>query len=259
MPPYIIEIFSYEWFYTNILSISLIIFFLIGLSLVKSNIIKEKRSQELLTKTIGILILLRFIFSQSYQVSNGLWNVSHSLPLHLCGISGIISGVVLIRYNQSLYEFVLLLGLPGAVWSFLTPQINVYEPGMLFENPGYMYFDYFISHAAIIFAPLYLTFIMNKKPRTSSWYKIFVKSNLILIPIVSVANVCIFYLLSVQDVNYMYLMYPPGADNPFIVGGWPWYILIIEFVCLIHVCIIYSAFFVRNKTINYFLLKKGVT
>ena len=112
----------------------------------------------------GVLILSRFFISQIYQLYNGLWVPDHSLPFHLCGISGILGGILLLRYNQSVYEFILLLGAPGALWSFLTPQMNILEIGTTFYNPSFMYFDYFISHAAILFVPIYLVCKNFSKP-----------------------------------------------------------------------------------------------
>ena len=172
---HIIEMFSYEWYYTNTLSLFALIAFLIITSLIlKSRFIQKNKLEIKFTQLLGVLILSRFLISYIYQISNNLWAIEHSLPFHLCGISGILGGILLLRYNQSIYEFVLLLGLPGALWSFLTPQMNILENGAGLYSPSFMYFDYFISHAAILFAPLYLTFFLEKRPRPLSYYKVFI-------------------------------------------------------------------------------------
>ena len=42
--------------------------------------------------------------------------------------------------------------------------------------------------------------------------------------------------------NYMYLMYAPKADNPFIIDAWPWYIGVMEIVAFAHMVVIYLMF-----------------
>ena len=143
---HIIEMFSYEWYYTNILSLlGLISFLILTYFILKSEFIQKNKLEIKFTQLLGVLILLRFIIGWIYQISNNLWDIEHSLPFHLCGLSGILGGILLLRYNQSIYEFLLLLGAPGALWSFLTPEITRLENGAGFYNPSFMYIDYFIS------------------------------------------------------------------------------------------------------------------
>ena len=49
------------------------------------------------------------------------------------------------------------------------------------------------------------------------------------------------------DSNYMYLSEKPIANNPFILGEWPWYILGFQFVGILHFLILYSPFYKMNK------------
>tara|TARA_Y100000768_G_scaffold377355_1_gene350484 strand:- start:1595 stop:2299 length:705 start_codon:yes stop_codon:yes gene_type:complete len=220
---------------------------------VNSQYIKQNNYQEKVTKFLGFLILIRFFISQSYQIFYNpiLWDVNHSLPFHLCGISGIVSGFILIRYNQSLYEFVLLLGAPGALWSFLTPQINI-------PNPSFMYYDYFVSHVFIIFAPLYLTLVLNKSPRLGAWQSVFLKTNLLLIPCIFAINIFLYYGLGYKDVNYIYLMKAPEAENPFIFGKWPLYIFGLQIMGFIHIALIYFLVKKYNTIKSYFQIKKRI-
>ena len=256
MEPHVIEMFGYEWFYMNIACLIALIGFLSLCFLIlrsidnrfKEDVVKNCNLKIKFTQFLGALIIIRLFISQVYQINQDLWDPNHSLSLHLCGISSILAGICLIRYNQTIYEFLILLGGPGALWSFLTPQMNMYdhtssgEP-MLFLDPGFLYFDYFISHTLIIFAPLYLTFLLGKKPRQYSYLRIFYKVNFVVIPFVYIVNI-IVKSLSIRsgDVNYMYLMYAPKADNPFIIDAWPWYLGVMEIVAFIHMIIIYSMF-----------------
>ena len=252
MTPHIISVFSKEWYLTNCLSLLGIIFLLtLSRIILKSDYVKKNNLSIKITQFFGILILLRWGTSQCYQIFHTpiLWDINHSLPFHLCGISGIVSGIMLIKYNQTLYEFVLLLGAPGALWSFLTPQMNIPEP-------SFMYFDYFLSHTLILFAPLYLTIILGKKPRIKSWYHIFVKTNTIILPIVFTINIIIYYGLGFHEVNYIYLMIAPEAENPFVIGEWPFYIIGLQVVGFIHIILFYSLFSNYSRIKNYIQLNK---
>jgi hypothetical protein len=44
----------------------------------------------------------------------------------------------------------------------------------------------------------------------------------------------VFPLNYVLDANYMFLMRKPIADSPFFVGPWPYYILGVEVITLLH-------------------------
>jgi len=252
--PLIISVFSTEWYLANYFSLMGLIFLLsISYLIVNSRYIRQNNFQVKVTRFLGFLILTRFTCSQFYQIIYDpiLWDVNHSLPFHLCGISGILSGFILIRYNQSLYEFVLLLGAPGAIWSFLTPQINI-------PNPSFMYYDYFVSHVLIIFAPLYLTLILNKSPRKGSWQSVFLNTNLFLIPAVFAINIFLYYGLGYKDVNYIYLMKAPQAENPFIFGKWPFYIIGLQVMGFIHIVLIYFLVKKYNIIRSYFQINKRI-
>ena len=81
--------------------------------------------------------------------------------------------------------------------------------------------------------------------------KIFITMNLLVIPLVSVINIFLKKFLSIESVNYMYLMSPPHADNPLIINGWS-YMIGLELVALIHMFLVYSFFtFIYNR--NYYL------
>ena len=257
---YTINMFDYEWYYTNIASfLSIFVVLIICYSILNLYYVKKNKLELKITQLLGVLILARFLSSQIYQLYFGIWDPSHSLPFHLCGISELASGLLLIKYNQSIYEFLLLLGAPGAIWSFLTPQINLLEQGAGFYNPTFMYVNYFISHAAIIFTPLYLTFILSKRPRPLSYFKVFINSNIILVPLASIVNIIIYYSFeNYKSVNYMYLMARPEAENPFIIGGWPWYILSIEIVGFLHMILIYYLFVSIKSIKRNVVLKRGV-
>ena len=84
---YIIPTFSSQWFLVNFISISIMgIFLFSGLKICKNIDHRIK-----LGFFIGCILLLRLLMIHPYQVHIDIWDKVHSLPLHLCGISAIIS------------------------------------------------------------------------------------------------------------------------------------------------------------------------
>ena len=217
---YTIPTFSSEWWLAISISFVIIFLFIYFGKIININ------NRHYLSKFIAIILILRFVLIHPYHyfILNA-WDSTINLPLHLCGLSAILSGIVLIYPKQILYELLFFWGLPGAFHSFLTPEFTVGHSGLL-------YIEYFISHGGILLSALYLTIVDGMKPRKNSWLKVFLYSQ-ILIPIIGFVN----YLL---DANYMFLCQAPIVNNPLIfTTTWPWYILSIDFLALIHYYILY--------------------
>ena len=213
----IIETFSKLWWQASLASLGTIFFIVwLGQALNQFN-------RELLAKIIGILLISNSIGRHFLWIYLDVWNIQSSLPLHLCGLSAILSGVVMFYRHQLLYELLFYWGISGALHSFLTPEFTMGKEGLLF-------YEYYISHGGIILSAFYLTIVLGMKPRIGSWWKIFIKSQLLL-PIIGFINWLI-------DANYMYLCIKPIVDNPLLIGDWPWYLIGVEFAALFHFYII---------------------
>lgn len=218
---YIIDICSGIWWNSIIISgfiITLIIY--IG---IKWNTANQLR----LARVLGILLLSNAVFIHIYQWSLGEWNMQNSLPLNLCSISGILSGLILIFPNQKAYEFLLYWGIPGAFHSYITPELTL-------GKEGWYLYDYYVMHGGIILSVLYLSLIYHFRPGTRSWLSVWLWSQILVI---------VVYIIDVMlSANYMYLIERPIAKNPLVIGEWPWYILGFEIAALIHVYVVYRIF-----------------
>ena len=60
----------------------------------------------------------------------------------------------------------------------------------------------------------------------------------------------IYIINNLLQSNYMYLNSKPKAENPFLIGDWPWYILGLEVVIFVFLLIIYLPFVFLNKKRN---------
>jgi hypothetical integral membrane protein (TIGR02206 family) len=147
------------------------------------------------------------------------WSLADSLPLHICRLSLIVSGITLLTKSQLSYEWSAYLGLPSGVNSILTPQLTQgITPWMLF--------DFYCSHSMMIVVPIVMTKFYSLVPRPRAVLYIFAALNLM-------ATVA-YPLNLVLDANYMFLLRKPIAGTPFFWGPWPYYILGVEIIALLH-------------------------
>lgn len=199
----------------------------------------DDKNKSIFTKFLGVLFFVRFIFLHGYMVGLGHWDVLNSLPLHLCGISSLVIIFIMFKYNQSMYEYLVLLGIPSAIHSILTPQfINGWD--------GYYFPEFYLSHGAILLAPLYLSINYDYKLRVSSWFTAF-RNGLILALFIGVINLVIAYFYGTMP-NYLYLCQAPIADNPLLfTTDWPYYFFILVIFMFIHIIIIYYIFKLIGK------------
>jgi hypothetical integral membrane protein (TIGR02206 family) len=221
IPHETLEIFSLLWWQSNFTTLFVILVFLfMGKWFNPGN-------REKLAQAIGTILIIRTIGVHFYWDYLGIWTIESSLPLHLCGLSAVLSGIILFWRKQWAYECLYFWGIPGAFHSLLTPEFTV-------GSNGFLFYEYYLSHGGIILSAIYLTWVIGMRPRKGSWWKVFIWSQL-LIPIIG----CINFVLTA---NYMYLCIKPIAKNPFLIGEWPWYILGIELAALLHFFIVYLPF-----------------
>lgn len=167
----------------------------------------------------GVLLLALLIGMHTYRAYTGQWAITDSLPLQLCAMSQLLSIALLLFRVQSAFLPLLFWGLAGGLHALLTPEVTLGGHPLVLA-------EYFISHTAIIAVPLYYLIVYQKRPKSRDWLRAFVINNLLMIP-VGLIN---FWL----DANYMYLSEKPLAENPFVMGDWPWYILGFELAALLH-------------------------
>ena len=178
--------------------------------------------------TVFVLLVLREVYVQYLDITHNSWTESHSLPLHMCDISRFALMWLLLRFNQNVYEFLLLLGMPGGIHALLTPELT--------DGQGLNYvIDYYLGHGTIVVYPLYFFFAKKRPIRQRSWLYAFILGNVIML-VVGTIN----YLL---NANYMYLCHRPLAANPLVIGEWPWYLIGFEIFGFIHIYILYKLFY----------------
>ena len=232
----IIEILSPRWWEVNLISINVIVFILIIGYLLKGN-----KQNFILAYILAGIFSIDILANHTYQLQLSIWDVQKSVPLHFCGISYILSVIFLLKPNQYIFELIIYWGIPGAIHAFLTPQFE-------FGTTGYLFWRFYLSHGGLLLTALYGFSILNYRPRVMSWWRIFLHTQFLLL------GVALFNYIFKS--NYMFLCEPPLANNPFVIGTWPWYFIILEFVALIHLIIVYFLFKKKDKQLSYSQIKK---
>jgi hypothetical integral membrane protein (TIGR02206 family) len=192
----------------------------IGLARNRDEVFQKKTG-----RVLGALLLVTAFGRHLLDLYNNSWNLESSLPLHMCGISGLLAGLIFFWHSQLAFEILVFWGLAGAFHSIITPELT-----RGFSVP--LTIEYYIVHAGIIAASLFLFFVQNKTIRKRSWLKIFLITQPVLL-LVGTIN----YL---TGGNYMYLCKKPIAENPLLFGDWPWYILGFQIAGIIHFWLIYA-------------------
>lgn len=185
--------------------------------------------------SIGIIMLANIIGENIYNYSQGYWNLQQNLPIQLCSISSILCVVIMFNFKQRLAECVYYWGFAGGLQSILTPEFTV---GM----EGYNFIGYYISHGGLILVVLYMVMHMDFIPRTKSWLHIFGYTQ-----IIAISAVIINYVVGA---NYLFLAEKPIVKNPFLIGDWPYYIIILELVAMAHFWVLYQPFAKKNKLVT---------
>ena len=223
----------------------------------------KKDHKIMLAQAIGVLLFVRLIFTHAYEFGRGDWSAHVHLPIHLCGISSILCIFIMFRYNQKIFNFLALLGIPSALHSLLTPQwANPYNDSITGELT-YRFYEFYISHGAILFVPIFLIIVFSHKITLKSWKSVFIQLSVICF-FVGLANAFLRFisyggLYVGKDIgsngeklaNYLYLCKAPVIDNPLIfTREWPVYMPIILFIGLLHILILYYFFNALNKVSN---------
>ena len=219
--PTIIEPLSSTWWIG--MSLSILVSF--GVIQIAIRIPPDKR--KILMMILGFTLISIELMQQLYLNHLGLWSLKTSLPIHLCGISGILAGIMMFRSSHYGFEFLALIGSPGALHALLTPQLN-------HGTIPFLIFKYYVSHAGIVLVPLFLAVVLGYRIKRSSWYRVLLLCQVLLI-IIGLTNYFI-------GANYMYLAEKPLVNNPMVVGEWPWYILGFEILGLVHILIFYYGY-----------------
>lgn len=213
-----IPILSEAWLTANGLGLlTLTVVMLIGWRL-------EPEARGRLAVGIGVFMGLRFLALHGRLLQLDIWSIDKHLPLHMSSLASILACVAPLTRRALPYEMLLLWGVVAGFHANMTPLLP-------YGDDPWLHVDFFVGHWGMMILPLYMTFILGRRPRPWTWLRVFGVTNLLLV-FIGAVNVLV-------GGNYMYMMSPPPVQNPLIQGEWPWYYLGFEFAGFAQWTIVY--------------------
>lgn len=141
--------------------------------------------------------------------ARGWLTLGNALPLNLCDWAALALIIALIRPRQIPYELGYFWGLGGSLQGLLTPTLA-------FGFPDAQFIFFFINHAGIVTALLYLSFT-GFRPYPASLVRVAAAT----IAYALVAGLCDYLL----GVNYGFLAAKPATASIMdFLSPWPWYV-----------------------------------
>jgi hypothetical integral membrane protein (TIGR02206 family) len=116
---------------------------------------KNIRNNKKIEKSIRYIVLLIITLTTSlFYLGN--WLIQgmsiDKLPFHLCYLCNILCGIILIRPNKKIFDFLIFAGVMGGISSLISIDRSM--------SSKYLKYHYFMSaHLAIILVPIYFAAI----------------------------------------------------------------------------------------------------
>ncbi|OBZ18835.1 hypothetical protein A8L34_04575 [Bacillus sp. FJAT-27264] len=191
------------------------------------------RTRSRLRLSVRLLLAIILLSSEAglqwWYISQGIWRTDSSLPLELCGLTVLLSAIMLLTRSRILYAFLYFAGIGGASIALLTPNL-------VYPFPHFRFLLFFISHGAIILSSLYMTWVEGFKP---SW-----KSLSFTMLCLNLTAACVWVANSMLGSNYMFLMRKPSTYSVLdYFGPYPYYLLVEELFAFVVFLCMYLAFF----------------
>ncbi len=164
----------------------------------------------------------------------GIWDIQTMLPLHMCAVLIWLSSYMLVTKNYAIYEFVYFMGLGGAMQAVLTPA-----DAAAYNFPHFRIMQTFIAHGLLINIAIYMTVVEGFRPTLQSFKRVFIGTNLYMIPV--------FFLNLAIGSNYLFVAGKPDFPTLLdMLAPWPWYIFEIEAIAFAIFFILYIPFLIKD-------------
>lgn len=191
------------------------------------------RSQPSLRRSVRLLLACLLLFCEAglhvWYFSQGIWKTGFSLPLELCGITLLLSAVMLFTRSRLLYSFLYFAGIGGAFIALLTPNL-------VYPFPHFRFLLFFTAHGAIILASLFMTWAEGYRPTLRSLFFTMLCLN-------GVAA-CVYAANLMLGSNYMFLVRKPSTFSVLdYFGPYPYYLLVEEAFAFVIFLLMYLIFF----------------
>lgn len=167
-----------------------------------------------LPRALGVLIVVSELVFVTYPLYLGNFAASWGLPLQLCDLTALVAGLGLITLDAFALEVGFFLGLSATMLTTLTPDLA-------HDFPHVEFLCFFLTHALVSVAMLYVAFGLDRRPRPGAALKVWLAVNLYGL-VAAEINI-------VLGSNYLYICRKPPMASPFDwMGPWPWYVVAVD-------------------------------
>ena len=183
---------------------------------------------------LSLIPLVAFVIYNIVHITRGTYTIQNDLPIHICRVLAIAAPFVYWKENKfwtGIFYFWILAGTLNAV---IAADIR-------YDFPHWNYFVYFAMHAGLILLPLYYCIVLGHRIRKVDIWNAFWVANVFLI-LTMALNFSI-------GSNYMFTRHKPEVASIMdVMGPWPWYLVVLQFVALILFVLLYMPFRNNNGT-----------
>lgn len=185
--------------------------------------------QKMYITVICTLGALTQLFKVIYKWQVGIFDQTNDFPLHLCNIMTLVMPFIMWFKWRFLWGVTFFWILAGCAQSIFTPTLTE-------SLPHYEAVRYWAVHAVIILGALYGLYVYGYKPT--------VKDAVLSVLGMNMLAAILYPVNLVLGSNYMYLNgKPPGKTFYDLLGPWPDYILVLEFVIILVFSLILLPFY----------------
>ncbi|MBE0671242.1 MAG: TIGR02206 family membrane protein [Anaerolineales bacterium] len=193
-----------------------------------------EKEKKIIRWVFAVAIIVNETALHIWSIYWGIWNIQTMLPLHMCSVIIWLSAYMLVTKNYTIYELTYFLGLGGAMQAVLTPA-----DAAAYNFPHFRIMQTFIAHGLLISIAIYMTVVEGFRPTLQSFKRIFIWTNIYMIPI--------FFLNQAIGSNYLFIAGKPDFPTLLdMLAPWPWYIIELEAIGFAIFFILYLPFLVKD-------------
>lgn len=192
-------------------------------------------TKTVVTYSLALCCLISFpLQTLLFHLSDYPVLLENLIPFHLCDLAAIVCGIALLTKNRRLCELGYFWGLAGTIQGLITPDLETTFPSAAFVS-------FFWNHGFVVIAALFIPLALSWRPEKYAIWRAFGTTQIYV-----VLAMTLNHLLG--STNYGYLSHKPDQVSLLdFFPDWPWYILILELICLLLFIILTLPFSAKSQ------------
>jgi len=126
--------------------------------------------QRVLEVGWAVYMTVQYLAERTWYCIEDGYPVREILPFHICGMSTVLTIVMLLTRNRRIYELLYFWGLAGATMAMFMPEVE-YD----FPHPAFL--SYFTGHAFLVYGVAYMTWVHGYRPTLGSIWRMALFTN----------------------------------------------------------------------------------